>query len=132
MEYSGGTCVSGSTCVSGRCLMARSPRAAAEASPLVETAHPEAAGRVYFAIAYSVDDRAFERAAETWAAEVKARPSYNSTSDVFLMFSVRTEGDFRAAWDKVHAAGGHGRRRRSDLFPLIEGQFARRVGVQSR
>jgi hypothetical protein len=55
---------------------------------------------VYFALYYTVDDRAFERAAETWKRKVEASSEYED-QDVFLMIPVSTEAEFKAAWDKV-------------------------------
>lgn len=56
---------------------------------------------VYFALYYTVPDKAFERAAETWKRQVEALSGFRNDRDEFLMFPVSTEADFNAAWDKV-------------------------------
>jgi len=64
---------------------------------------PAAATRLYFAIYYAVPDNAFKRAAETWAAEVRARdPAARTPGRVEVMLeSVSTEADFKAAWQRI-------------------------------
>ena len=54
--------------------------------------------RVYFALYYVVPDRAFRRAADTWAQAVRSAPAWNKRCDMIIK-GFRKEDDFRAVWD---------------------------------
>ncbi len=57
--------------------------------------------RLLFTIAYSVPDRAFERAAKTWLEEAKQRYDVDPQYDVVVEVTLRTESEFRDAWATI-------------------------------
>lgn len=59
--------------------------------------HTKCKRNLYFAIYYSVPDRAFEMAAETWRFDVEQRMLFDQTS-LFIMKEVKTETGFKEAW----------------------------------
>ncbi|MFT5431264.1 MAG: hypothetical protein ACI9OJ_001943 [Myxococcota bacterium] len=77
----------------------------AVAVPETPAAAGERSRRIYFAIAYIVDDAAFERAAQTWAREIQARGDFDGAQDLVVVQTVQTEGGFRTVWDQVKTSG---------------------------
>jgi len=57
---------------------------------------------IYFAIYYKVKDGAFQRAAETWAREVRGRKDFSARTDSVLLIEQLSEGDFKTAWNVVY------------------------------
>jgi hypothetical protein len=60
---------------------------------------------LYFAIYYWSDDNAFKRAAESWSTTVQGGSGYNQSTDAVRTFEVKTEGQFKAAWEKLLQEG---------------------------
>lgn len=62
-------------------------------------------GRVFFCIYYvnstTVPDAAFQRAARSWIAAVKTQEGFNSSRDIFMEHPVKTEPEFKTAWNGV-------------------------------
>lgn len=57
---------------------------------------------IYFAIYYKVKDGAFQRAAETWAREIRGQKSFSARTDTVLLIEQLSEGDFKTAWNLVY------------------------------
>jgi len=50
----------------------------------------------------------FQYAAETWKSEMLSRGVFNPTQGIFLMEGVKSEGDFRIAWNKIYRTANDG------------------------
>ena len=59
-------------------------------------------GRLFFSIYYKEPDDAFRYAAETWRDAVKTQEGFSGGVDHFMEREVRTEGEFKAAWQEVN------------------------------
>lgn len=59
--------------------------------------------RIFFAIYYQVADHAFKYAAETWVRVVKKQEYYIANHDEFYIKEVKSESEFKAAWNEVNA-----------------------------
>lgn len=76
-------------------------------TPEIGSMTPTAAstGRVFFCIYYLnptlVPDAAFERAATTWQQAICQAEGFRPGSDIFMRHAVRTEPQFRAAWNLI-------------------------------
>lgn len=57
--------------------------------------------RVFFSIYYQVKDNAFSYAAKTWERIVKEQERFDMIKDKFMSFEVRTESDFKKAWQCI-------------------------------
>lgn len=56
---------------------------------------------LYFAIYYTSDDNAFQRAAQTWRSNVRGRSDYDSSTDTVRLIEVSTEAQFTTAWESI-------------------------------
>jgi hypothetical protein len=57
--------------------------------------------RLFFAIYYRVPDNAFQRAASTWERGTRQVFQFDDKVDLFLSIEVRSESEFKAAWNRV-------------------------------
>lgn len=70
---------------------------------------------LYFAIYYPVADNAFKRAAETWAAEIRAGADF-CAADKVIVLPAKTEPTLKAAWATVASQAANYDLHRGALF----------------
>ena len=72
-------------------------------------------GKLHFAIAYDVPDKAFERAAETFRKDITGSSNFDPAHDRFELRVVSTEEDFVQAWSEISSI--------SKQLPVATGQI---------